>query len=318
MDLSLAEVKELFIQLWPPGRLYDWYNPRSFISRFFDGVAEALKTFGFDLVERLRHEVSPATATELLRAWESALDLSDTETAQRGTLSQRRAAVLARLRERDAFTHPLVRTVFAPLLGIADSSALRVLETDRTAMRAAHTYSHGHADSGGLPVIVFAVYVPDGDVVSDAGAQLVVDADGFDGPELSVSLTAPDGRRADWRIISAPPLSRVFYAPELAGARCDGLWHLTIINEPNTGSLVVRGWSLFVEGVGPHGLGRDIFDWGVFVDPNVAGSVGPLDLRAAGAALTRIQHAHTLGTLVLSLAAVPDEQPSVPDQCLPV
>jgi hypothetical protein len=318
MDLSLAEVKELFIQLWPPGRLYDWYNPRSFISRFFDGVAETLKTFGFDLVERLRREVNPASATELLRVWESALDLSETETAQRGTLSQRRATVLARLRERDAFTHLLVRTVFAPLLGIADSSALRVLETDRTAMRAAHTYSHGHADSGGLPVIALALYVPDGGVVSDAGPQIVVDADGFDGPDLLVSLTAPDGRRAEWRITAPPPLSRVFYAPEFAGARCDGLWHLTIINEPNTGSLVIRGWSLFVEGVGPHGLARDVFDWGVYVDPNNAGATGPLDLRSARAALTRIQHAHTSGTLVFSLAAVPDEPPSLPDQCLPV
>jgi len=318
MDLSLAEVKELFIQLWPPGRLYDWWSPSSFVSRFFDGIAEALKTFGFDLVKRLRREVIPSSAMELIPEWESALELAETETAQRGSLEQRRAAIVGRLRERDAFTFDLVRTALAPLLGVSAPATLRVLETDRAAMRVAHTYVHGYADGAGLPLVGTSLYVPDGGIVSEAGAHVIIEADGFDGPELRAILTAPDNRRAEWRFAATSPVSRVLFAPELAVARCNGAWHFDIFNEPTTGSLIVRSWSLFVEGVGPSGLACDLFDWGVYLDPAVVGRASAVDLHGARAALSRIQHAHTSGALILSLAALPDDARSLPDQCIPV
>lgn len=51
--MTTSVARALLLQLWPPGRLYDWGNPTSYVSRFVDALAESVRVFGFDVVERL-------------------------------------------------------------------------------------------------------------------------------------------------------------------------------------------------------------------------------------------------------------------------
>src|SRR5512146_2647759 len=104
MPVSLTEVRSLLLQLWPPGRLYDWSTRTSNVSRFLDALAEAIKTFGYDLVDRLRRELNPATTVEKLVDWEEALGLLGSYTARNGSIAQRQAAVVGKLREFGALT----------------------------------------------------------------------------------------------------------------------------------------------------------------------------------------------------------------------
>lgn len=87
MPLSLREVRQILLQLWPPGRLYDWSTPTSHVSRYLDALAEAVRTFGYDVVDRLRRELNPATAVEKLPDWEDALGLAGSYTARNGTVA---------------------------------------------------------------------------------------------------------------------------------------------------------------------------------------------------------------------------------------
>ncbi len=321
MPITRQEVLSLFIQLWPPGRLYDWYNPASYISRFFDGVAEALKTFGYDFLDRLRREINPATWVEKLPDWEHALDLADEATALEGTIAQRQAAVIAKLREFGAFTLDFTRATIGPLLGFANPSQLLVVETDRAKMRAAHTYSDGQGHSSPASSVSMSVYVPDGGVVSDAGAQVLIDVAAPPGQNLHVVLTAPGGQQKGWTYApSAPPSTAlILYAAELADVPCNGQWRLLVENVPAVGAVMVNAWSIFVEGSGLSGLGGDMCDWGVYADPTLEGTSGvPSNQGAAARTISRIQHAHTKGHVLLSLAALPDHARSLPDQCLPV
>jgi len=319
MSISLLEVKELFIQLWPPGRLYDWYTADSYVSRFFDGVAEALLRFGHDLLARLRREINPATAEEKLPDWEEALDLADGTTAQKGSVAQRQAGVIGKLREFGAFTLGFAEAALAPLLGYVNPAELVVLETRRDLMRAAHSYSDGQVHTSLSGSVQMAVYISDGGAVSRAGAHLRLELAVAVGTGLMVVLHPPSGLPKRWELpVVHAPETRVLYAPEVAGAMCNGVWQVSVDNTPPGGTLVVSAWSVYVDGVGPSGLGGDLAEWGVFVDPGREGVSIPSDRAATARAMTRFQHAHTEGHVVLSLAAIPDEPETLPDQCLPV
>jgi hypothetical protein len=320
MALSIADVRELFLQLWPPGRLYDWRNPASRISRFIDGCAEALKTFGYDLLDRLHREINPSRCVDNIPDWEKALGLMSSYAALNGPVDQRRAGVIAKLREFGGFTLPNARVILAPLLGYADTSKLLILETSRAAMRAAHTYSDGksYPASNG---IVASVYVDDGGTVSRAGAQLDVQFASLPSVPFNITLASPTNRQRTWpwRNLGSPSLTYRLYALDFAGDTCAGSWHLSISSLVAQFDLpALTSWSLFIEGTGSSGLGGDLVDWGVYVDPTLMGSSGvPPDLETARIAMERMEHAHTKGYLILSLSAIPDLPTTLPDRALP-
>jgi len=318
MPLSLKDVRGLLLGLFPPGQLYDWYTPASKVSRFLDGLAEAVKTFGYDVVDRLRREINPATAIEKLADWEEALGISASFTARNGTVAQRQAGVVGKLREFGAFTLGNTRAIVAPLLGYVDPGKLILVETDRAKMRAAHTYT----DPTQHPLFWFVfgmVSVPDGGWVSSAGAQLTLQ---FQAPPVpfSVYLYSPSGPFKSWSPSDLGPSRAryVLYAPELAGKPCNGTWTLFLVASSFANTSVLASWSLFVEGAGPHGLSGDLCSWGAYLDPQLAGKNGtPADREGAHVAIARIEHAHTDGVLLLSLLAIPDAPTSLPDACLP-
>lgn len=318
MALSLKEVRELLLSLWPPGRLYDWYTPTSNVSRYLDALAQAMKTFAYDVVDRLRREVNPAAAVEKLPDWEQALAIDDSYTARNGTVSQRQAAVVSKLREFGAFTLPNTRATLAPLLGYVDPSKLRVLEVDRAAMRSAHTYANP-VPVGGKFSVQSQVQVNDGGTVGSAGVQVSVVLPAPASPWETFTLQSPSGTTRKWTTTEVGRSAQYqLFSQDFAGEPCTGTWTLIVGETTFFSNVSLTSWSLFVDGAGPSGLGGDLVEWGAYLDPALAGANGtPPDLDAAYAALSRIEHAHTRGLLLFSLAAIPDAPRTLPDACLP-
>jgi len=320
MALSIKDVRGILLQLFPPGHLYDWYTPRSKVSRFLDGLAEAVKTFGYDIVDRLRHEMNPATAVDKLSDWENALAIASSYTARYGTVAQRQGAVVAKLREFGAFTLGNTRAILAALLGYVDAGKLVVVETDRAKMRAAHSYTDGKS----YPPSVWAVasvYVSDGGTVGRAGVQVDLQLGALPSAPFVIYLASPSGRYQSWAstTLGRPSLKLRLYSLELVGERCLGTWTVVVVSLSGaTTTPPIASWSVFVEGAGRDGLSKDLCTWGAFLDPALAGKNGaPADREGARTAISRIEHAHTNGVLLTSLLAIPDDPNSVPDGCLP-
>jgi len=319
MPLSIKDVRGILLQLFPPGQLYDWYTPASKVSRFLDGLAEALKTLGYDLVDRLRRELNPATAIDKLADWETALGIAWSYTARNGTVVQRQAAVVGKLREFGAFTLANARAILAPLLGYVDSGKLLIVETDRVKMRAAHSYSDG-ASHAPATFIVARAYVFDGGIVSRAGAQLDLELQGSSAAPFVIYLASPSNRVKTWASASLPRSTKYrLFAPEFAGDVCGGTWTVILIATAfGAAAPGIARWSLFVEGAGRNGLSGDLCSFGVYLDPQLAGKNGtPADPEAVRAAIARIEHAHSDGAILTSLLAIPDDPTSLPDACLP-
>src|SRR5262245_60572480 len=128
---TLDEARELLIQLFPEGTLYDWFNTAANVYNYLDGTAQSLLAYCIRQLAAIRAEVNPATAVQKLPEWELALGLTTTFAAAKGTLAQRQAAVLGKLREFAAFTPGAIRAFLGPVLGYANPSQLVVVETSR-------------------------------------------------------------------------------------------------------------------------------------------------------------------------------------------
>jgi len=312
---TLDEARRFLLNLLPPGaeRLYSLV-PGGDVYQLFDAFAATVKQFGFDLLDVLRLEITPAECIEKLGDWESALALVSTWAALHGTAEQRRAGILSRLREAGGFTRSLVRAVIAPLFGFLNPATLQILNTDRAAMRAAHTYTGADANQP-MPG-TFSVAVNDDGRVTKAGAQLSITLTAPALEQLTLQLSTPDGQTKTWSALGSGAITNQAFllgAPELAGARVWGLWTLAI---SGTGTLVK--WSLFAEGAGLGGLAGDVFEWGVYLDPAHAGENGVApDLHAVGQTMARIQHAHADGHIIRAFSASPDTPLAIPDQFLP-
>ena len=320
MAQSLQEVRGILLSLWPPGRLYDWATRTSAVSRILDALAESIKTFGYDVLDLLRREMNPATAVQKLPDWEEALGLSSTYTARNGTVAQRQAAIVGKLREFGALTLANARAILAPLLGYADPAKLAILEVSRDQMRLAHTYVDGAPQAFGSGDSS-KVSVTDGGVVSGAGAQLDLQFVAVPAAPFVVTLHSPTQRARQWMSASLGPYASKYHlcAPEFASDTCTGIWTVGVqALSFNTSVPALASCSIFVEGVGPSGLGGDLVSWAIFVDSTLAGkSVVPADLDGARAGISRIKHAHTSGYVLTSMAAIPDDPSSLPDACLP-
>jgi hypothetical protein len=322
--LSIDEVRHTLVNLLPPGadKLYD-LTPTGDVFKLFDALAAAVKQFGYDLLESLRAEIIPSSAIQKLPDWEKALGLTSTFAASSGTPAQRQAGVLSKLREFGSFTPYIVRSIVAPLLGYADFTQLRVLETRRADLTALHTYVDSPpGNQGTIPAsgsLIRPMYLPDGGSASRAGAQVTLWISHPAVQGLTATLTAPSGKSKSWRnfgrgaVVNQPFL---LYGVEFSGTQCNVQWNLTVSDASGNAGTLVR-WQLFIEGVAGNGLGGAVFDWGVYADPAQLGATQPADYAGAKAAISRIKHAHTNGHIIRSIAPAPDSSVAVPDQCAP-
>jgi lysophospholipase L1-like esterase len=334
--LSTEQALDLLVQLLPDkfakwtgilARRGDPYN-------FYAVVADAFKTFIYDGMAQLRLENNPATAGWRLPDYEAALGLSTTPTALTGTPQRRRLQIISKLREQGATTIANIQSIVAPLLGYIDPSQLKVYECNRAALTAAHTYTNGSNAIFTSTPVTQSVFVSDDGGVSDAGAQLLVTLTATNPELLTLTLTGPSGGAGSgvatktWPAGSLPPgnassvLCRLNF-PEAAGKKIRGEWRLTMSSSSPT---QVINWSVFVEGGGLRdqnggsGLGEEMHEWGVFVDPALA--TAP-DLPAVRAALQRIQPADSIADVLFSVVgSFPDvssgANSAIPDCCLPV
>jgi hypothetical protein len=189
-----------------------------------------------------------------------------------------------------------------------------IIEANRAALTAAHTYTNATGASIGLnSTVTQTVYVPDDGGVSDAGLQLFVTITSSNPEQLSFTLTGPNQANATGTgqaVVTFPSGSlpagsvstvafRLNDASVSPGKKIFGYWTLQI----STGAALctLASWSLFVEGggqrdsAGNSGLGEQMHDW--IVQYNSAIGSSP-NFPAALAAIQRIEPADSNGVLV--------------------
>jgi len=295
-----ATVKSLF----PPGdeELYAWDNPDSYVSRELEGVTTAVRVKGTSAVERVRQEFRPQASTEKAADWERVFGMSQSRTSVYGALEGRRAQIVARWRESGASTLPHIQAALAAVLGYAP----KILEHSRSQMTAQHTYPLPNTP---LLIPPFAtarasVRIADNAPVSQGGARLTLVVTTQSRRTLRLSLFGPAGASTSFVTsagVSGGPRTLVLYGRGFAGTAADGLWTLTLFN-PSSSPARVEAGSLFVEGIGraqsgAEGLGANIFEWTVLVDP---ARLGPnADLDFARQLVARWNPAHCRGYLAL-------------------
>lgn len=353
--MDVLELLDLMVQGVAPGIIENgWdFTPNSQDPDFYEewyAVAQALKWAVKDRIDRLRIERNPATAEEKLQDFELALGLQFSNTTQFGTIAQRQAQVVGRFRESGPLTIAGIQTVMQAYFKYADPADILVIEPDRPAQTAAHTYDFGTAtaDAGGR--VDLTTNVTDDSFVSDMGAQvrLTIDAaNPFPDPAnpAYVILRGPDGFEKQWDLYQfrtmvtaggmGALLDVVLYAPEFGPklqadrvtyARQDirGVWEFKV-RRLKPGDNVTLA-NVFVEGVGRNaagqdGLGAALFEWGVVAQTSKLGA--GYDLIGAAAAVQRINHVHLIGSLIRDasdgsvLPAIPDDPNAIPNQSIP-
>lgn len=334
------EIRRLLISLLPAGSedLYD-LETSAYIGRLATALAGALKETVSDRLDQLRLEVNPSTVEESIPDWESAGGLAHTILATFGTDEQRRNAILSLLREHGSFSLDDIRAAVQPYFLYADPSQIEIVEPDRAAQQAAHTYSYASPMTATFPLnsASSSVSVADDPRVSPAGAIVNINFTGDLG-EVRFRLTAPDGYVKLWLpgwLGSGAVVAETYtlFAPEMAGRRILGNWTLTV-TAGATVNATVNSWSVFVEGLGVNydgatppnrigeGLGAALFEFLVVADPALLGT--GYDIEGAYATIQKIKPAHVLGNVVVKntvmgggLLAIPDEPTTLPDRSIP-
>lgn len=331
--LSFDDARERVVSQLPAGAedVYDLTVTGDY-RKYFQVFGSMLKMFAFDLVDLARRELSPRLARYKLPDWEHLFGLETTRTAKLGTLPQRRQQVVGGWRAAAGLgsTFAAVRATLGTLLGYAPATNLLLMECDRPSLTAEHSYALNTTVGGtgdvAIPgpgvVTLYALVTEDGGVVAKMGAQLTLALANPGSGQYQFTLTAPSGQSKSW-LLNVGDVPLVLYAPELAGARVDGLWKLQIANGTFVANTLYSDSTLFVEGIqqGQQTAGA-IFEWGVYADPAHLGENGtPADLVAARDAIDRLAFSHTRGSLLQSLEPYPDTDAgvnsAVPDECVP-
>lgn len=178
---------------FPPGTdtFLNWQDPNG-PGPWLEVAARVLDAHGEQQLAQLALECNPLTCSPAgLAVWERGLGLAGSRVAQTGSADLRRLQVITKLRDRGAPTLARIRGVVAPLLGYSAMDSLVILEPDRAALRAAHTYWW----RGLLSLFTTLTWtVADHPVVSPAGAQVDLDLTISSLGYLKATLTSPDGR----------------------------------------------------------------------------------------------------------------------------
>lgn len=326
--LSPVEAYGRIIEMLPPGieQMYD-LTPTGDYYKFFFVLGIIFKIFCFDLLDLARREIVPNQTKNKLPDWERIFGLTAPRSVR--TIPQRQAAVLAawRLAAGGTITEAVLQSIINAALGYLPDTTLQIVRASRSALTSAHSYNYWGGDLSvpNLATTSCQFFVPDGGVVSDMGAQLILD---FNTPMSSgsVVLTAPDGTVATWSPISGNWNAATFQlsSPVFTGKSIYGLWTLTV-NNTSGGScnLLHSGTTLFVEGTARNQeTGGAIFDWGVYADPaHLAENGVSADFITARALLQKLKRSHTCVNLLQSLTPYPNEDSgvhaSIPDECIP-
>lgn len=337
--MTLRELYHSVLGLLPPGLVANMGPDRRLI---WEGIAAALLSEVSDRLDAFIREMDPGRVVYFLVNWEAALDLLNTKIASYGTVERRQAQLVVALRGTGDLSIPGLRTLLAPFLDYADPSLIQIIEADRTAIKAAHTYPTTSTLPATIPTafppLDVAFDVVDDGPVSEAGAQVVINVSG-NLDDLTFTLRGPGGTgqqtffdvgylgsgmvTAQDFVLYAPPSKQTVAGATIQG-ETKGTWHLTCVSRFGTGTL--HAASLFVEAMGRNSLGQEslgneLHYFAVVVDPALAGPGA--DIEAATDALLKHKPAHTgaivvvKGTPMGPVAGWPDLPTTIPDETLP-
>lgn len=333
MSLSRAEAHRMLLAFLPPGseQLYD-LGTAAGIGKFFYAISGALKTYGTDIIDTLRREVSPLTIVDNIPVWEEALGLNNTPVAKFGTEAQRRNAIIAWLRQSGSFALNDIRAIVQPYFLYDDANDIEILETNRANMFIAHDYT-GNAFGAVAPnASTFStVKILDDPRVGNGVVRVHFKLSGTL-EEIGVYLIGPDGMIASWDQgylgTGFVPLTDFYLSTDkFTGHAILGDWTFGVYTGPN--ATVISTWDLFVEGLGVNydingrrngeGLGAGMFEMAVVADLSKLG-LG-YDINGAIRALKRWKPAHVRANVAYKVdgtyCATPDTFTAIPDRAIP-
>lgn len=324
-----TETQETLLSSLPPGVRETLADD---VIAHIGAVASTLDDTAIATVDQLDGDASPLTCgSNRLQRWEAVLGLAATRTAMYGTLDQRRAQVIARLREYGQPTAAMIRAVLAPLLGYADASTLTLLEPSRTGTRSANEYlgTVGNASMSMVSPGIWQFWVADGGRCGGVPVLDVTLTTTDDNADTAVGLQAPSGQLymvyGKLRGTATTTTYRVYFPAAVVETTVMGRWRAFVyLSGSNTGT--IDAGRLFVEGVDREGgKASGLFEWAAVFEPTKA-SYSP-DWSAALAAVSRLGMATRRGGLVSiadasvglavgDYAMIPDDN-AVPGECVP-
>lgn len=325
-SLTHAQMVALIKEHFPPHseELYAWDEGEAHVKKYLDWLADSMKIYGSDQVDRIFREVSPLTCIELLPAWEALLGISLSRAAQRGrTVAQRRRVVLARLREWGPLTLHNLAAIFAQLAAYAAGTRPEVLELDRTDIDNFYTpWTETLATPTAVPdgtsftstnLIRDTRALMDGGPVTDAGVILSLQFSSTDTGGLRIQLMGPDFSTATWGFDDSPTPSGLTSLLKLragpgrsashVGRAVQGAWRLFVYKVPGSPAVNLVNWSLLVQGKGHGGRSQGKFHWAVYLDSSHQAA----DRRDVETTLARVTQSYARGFAVHSKRARPGE-----------
>ena len=181
---DFLDIKNELIAGFPPGTedFIDWLDPLG-PGPLMEAAGHLFEDMGTAMVDALRLELSPLTCSLAgIAVWEQSCGLLNTKITMSGTPTQRRAQVIARLREFGQPTKTLIQTVLNAFLQYTDQTQIVILESDRWALRAANQVVNVTGDwliTTGSSSRSWVVW--DDPHVSKGGAQIDLEVGAFTG-----------------------------------------------------------------------------------------------------------------------------------------
>ncbi len=314
MTRSLVEAVTAVKQQFPPGdeALYDWDTPASWTARDLRTKARSQLAL-WAQQEKLRRELVPQTAVELLPDWEQLFNLSKSAVSLYGSTLARQAQLVARWRE---FGPANPTIILAALQAVCGAGAVTILEHSRAVLTAENWYDFPPAS---LPLTITASADSEIDVVcgdnapaSKAGARVTLRVTHPSVEDLYLTVYAPDGTASQrFYFGSGAVVSQdfAFRWKSAAGLDISGTWRIVISDGGGVGGTVedpagdgISG--LFVEGLGRNqltgaeGLAANIFEWSARVTESAVAST--YDRNLVRELVRHWNPAHCRGYLVLS------------------
>ena len=198
---SIAQIRDLYLQLWPEGQLYDWANPSSWVSRWLDVVAQTLQTFVYAVLEELKAEVVPDQIVQKIPDWFEAFGMQGSSIAHSASVSRQRAAIISRLRESGGFDFADVQAIVAPLLGYSDPTTLVVLDDNWDQVDPTFTYGDSAPNPQRFTHVVPYVrelWIYDGGTVNAGDIRVRVMLTTAALETVSIRVTSPTGKFRVW------------------------------------------------------------------------------------------------------------------------
>lgn len=314
--VTLAQAVALLKEHFPPGsdKLYDWDDSSTTITHVITFLAECIKVYGYDTVDRLMREVSPLTCVELIPDWEGLLGITYTLVAQSELdLSKRRDAILARLRESGGTTLFNIASVVVALAKYIPPNLPEILELSASDLRQKNQFSETLPDAvSSIPdgtgfdntsnLVRKTPVLLDGGHLWNTGVLLQVELSTNQTAGLRFQITGPDYNTIPWEGGPSSLTQQLWLrSPLLAGGPVHGIWQLNVYKMVGSPAVKLKSWSLCALGAGFGGRSQAKWNWSVYLDPMHQGG----DRRAIYGFLSRVTQAYARSFLIYSKTSLP-------------